>query len=349
MIDYVIGVLAGPLDWISRRITRGLITHVRQARRVGGERDPGVYVTAVVENPQGENAFVEAFEVEVQEPFKAAAVKYEHRSTLNKTISQLALNIPGHGVSEAVTVMAFFDRNLPYTSSCRARIAAVGRRGFRRRWTQFTCEALTESDRRAEAQLDAGTDERSVLHFGAPIRHEDGVLRRTQERGTIETSVGTAGPLQRVVTAEHRITNYRVPIANAGAAVHAVRVKLVEISPEVPGVSGEVPLHISYDDPPLSNYVYRESFPLARKETVQLDVVAMDNRRPECCYIWNSNFEDAVQEVKLGGTHIFTLRAYAGNVTAEARYKVYADAMSARLEMEGPLQDPSSDERSQGR
>ncbi len=135
--------MAGLIDWAGRRGTRGIVCDVRESRRVGGESDPGVYVTVVVENPQGENAFVDAFEVEMLEPFRAAAVKYEYRSTPNTPIYQLALNIPGHGVSAPVIVIALFEQSLSYTSACRARIAAVGRHGFRRRWAEFWCAALT--------------------------------------------------------------------------------------------------------------------------------------------------------------------------------------------------------------
>ena len=140
----VLGI-TGFLDWAGRRATRGIVCDVRESRRVGGESDPAVCVTAVIENPQGQNAFVDAFEVEILEPFEAPAVKYEYRLNPKRTTQHLALNIPGHGVSEPVIVIAFFDQSLPYTSACRARIAAVGRRGFRRRWVEFSCPALTPS------------------------------------------------------------------------------------------------------------------------------------------------------------------------------------------------------------
>jgi hypothetical protein len=99
-------------------------------------------VVVVAENPQGQNAFVDAFEVEMLEPFRASAVRYEYRSTPNTAIPHLALNMPGHSVSDPVIVIAFFDQHVPYTSPCQARIAAVGRRGFRRRWQGFSCAAL---------------------------------------------------------------------------------------------------------------------------------------------------------------------------------------------------------------
>lgn len=129
-------------DWIGRRATRGIVCRVRESRRAGGEGDPAVVVTVVVENPQGENAFVGSFELEMLEPLKSVAVECEYRTDRRTRIHNLALNIPGHGVSDPVVVIAKFRGIMPYTSACRARIAAVGRKGFRKRWTEFSCTAL---------------------------------------------------------------------------------------------------------------------------------------------------------------------------------------------------------------
>jgi hypothetical protein len=186
-------------------------------------------------------------------------------------------------------------------------------------------------------QLKAVMEAQPNIRLGQPSRLEHGDLPRTEVRGTIETSVGTRGPRQRMVIRWSNITNYRIPITNDGAAAQEVRVKVIEFQPQVEGVSEEVTLHIAHDDPPLENYTFESSFPLARGETVHMDVVAMDEERPEVCYLWNIAFEDAVQQVKLGGTHWLKIRAYAGDVSAEARYRVYADALDRRLEMEGPL------------
>jgi hypothetical protein len=130
------------LEWVGRRATRGIICHVREMRRAGGEHDPAVVTTVLVENPQGENAFVSAFEVEMLQPFRLTAAEYEYRSDPRTPIYNLALNIPGHGMSDPVMVVAKFQGVLPYTSACRARIAAVGRKGFRKRWAEFSCPAL---------------------------------------------------------------------------------------------------------------------------------------------------------------------------------------------------------------
>lgn len=141
--------MANPLtnlaDWIGRRATRGLMTHVREARRVGGANDPGVSIVVTVENPQGENAFVSGFEVEMVRPFAATASRYEYRRPPVTTIQHLALNVPGHGTSEPIMIIAIFSQPVPYTSALRARVAAAGRGGFRRRWQAFDCPALEPS------------------------------------------------------------------------------------------------------------------------------------------------------------------------------------------------------------
>ena len=87
----------------------------------------------------------------------------------------------------------------------------------------------------------------------------------------------------------------------------------------------------------MDNYNFQKEFPLAKDEKVLIDVVAMDEQKPDICYLWNINYEDAVQPVKLGGTRKLTVRAYAGDVNFEEAYEIYGDASSAQLDMKGPL------------
>lgn len=121
---------------------RGMNVGIREARRIGGEDDPGVAVTAVIENPQRELAFVSAFEVEMTDPFHASAVRYEYRSDPRTTIDHLAMNVPGRGISAPLIIMAFFNEHLPNTSGCVGRISAVGADGSSPRWAEFKCAPL---------------------------------------------------------------------------------------------------------------------------------------------------------------------------------------------------------------
>jgi predicted nucleotide-binding protein len=179
------------------------------------------------------------------------------------------------------------------------------------------------------------------LKFGEPQLLDHGILQRTQIRGAFETSTGTSGPRHRVSTGLTKIRNWQIPITNHGAPVQDAKIKLIRASPEIQGVSAEVTLHVVLDDPPLENYRFRRTFSLHRDETILIDVVAMDEQKPEICYLWNVAYDDAVQEVKLGGTRKLTLRAYAGDVNFEEDYEIYGDASSARLDMKGPLQRPA--------
>lgn len=142
LLDSVLRPVSGVLEWVFRRSTRGVIVHVYQARRAGSEEDPVLHVEVKVENPQGENAFVSNFVVEMLEPFSASASRYEYRSDSNTRISRLALNVLSHGIAGPVIVIAFFSEHLPLSSGCRARIAAIGRGHFRRRWQEFVCGPL---------------------------------------------------------------------------------------------------------------------------------------------------------------------------------------------------------------
>lgn len=126
----------------AEKVPRELITHVREARRVGGEDDPAVYAVVTVENPQGENAFVDEFEMEMLQPVRARPVKFEFRSSPHTRINHLALNVPGHGISEPVIIIATFDAHVTYESDMLVRVAAAARGGLRRRWTTFACPRL---------------------------------------------------------------------------------------------------------------------------------------------------------------------------------------------------------------
>ena len=179
-----------------------------------------------------------------------------------------------------------------------------------------------------------------ALEFGNPAAQRDGVLQVTMVEGArpLAPTLGNPGHVQRYPREQRKIINYRIPLTNHGAACD-VRVKIEGTQPDIDGVELPVTLHLARDDPdPYSlKREFKQTFPLARDETVYLDVVARDFEDAAKCYLWNVAYEDGFQEVRLGGTHILKLRAYAGDVNVEAYYEVYADAMLSRLEMKGPL------------
>lgn len=106
-----------------------------EVKRIGGENDPGIMLTALVENTLNRPSFVTEFVVEMTQPFEAAAVNYEFRTPENRPIRALALTIPAHGISDPVVVMAFFDHPLSYSQGGRARVSASGVAGGIEEWT----------------------------------------------------------------------------------------------------------------------------------------------------------------------------------------------------------------------
>jgi hypothetical protein len=114
-----------------------LITRIREIKRVGGERDPAVYAVVVVENPNETNAFLDSFDVEMLDPFAAGAVRVEYRSSPSTPIYQLAMNIPAHGISQAVVVIAHFDQPLAYDQPCKGRMAAIGPVDYALKWQDY--------------------------------------------------------------------------------------------------------------------------------------------------------------------------------------------------------------------
>lgn len=137
MID--LKALFGWIGWIRRRVLSPLKVDVKKTRVVGEKESPGLIITVTVENPQSENAFVKGFEVKMIEPFRATVEPSDFREPQREGVPKtLPLNIPAFGISDAVSVIAHFDHNVA-TSEGRytARIAAIGRGGFRRRYADI--------------------------------------------------------------------------------------------------------------------------------------------------------------------------------------------------------------------
>jgi hypothetical protein len=190
----------------------------------------------------------------------------------------------------------------------------------------------------AEASLREAQDRRPVLEFGPPMVDGQGALVRTEVRGDRQTGVGWEGQVGRHVKFQRRIVNYRVPITNRGAGCD-IRVKVVEIDPKVDGVRLPIKVHVAGDDPPpnVLERRFKDSFHLARDDSALLDVVARDLDDAVLSYLWNVEFEDAVQEVGLERTYRLKLKAYADDATVEEVYEVNAPPGQPRLEMKGPL------------
>ena len=126
-------------SYVAGRIVGSPKVKVQSARAVGEKEKPGLAVTVAEENPQGQNAFVDAFDVIMITPFQDSAVRYEFCvAGVEANIERLPINIPGHGISKALTVIAHFNNDMSSSDKhYKAKIAATGRAGFIKRYTEF--------------------------------------------------------------------------------------------------------------------------------------------------------------------------------------------------------------------
>jgi len=105
-----------------------LVARVHKYRFAGGTNFPAPVLTLSVENTGDRNAFVDKFEVLAVRPFEAPAVRYEFRDARIEGIERdLPMNIPAHGVSDKIKIIAHFDRGFgPEGTPFRLQIAAIG-------------------------------------------------------------------------------------------------------------------------------------------------------------------------------------------------------------------------------
>jgi len=139
MLNVLLDLVKSVFSYVARRTVGSLRVRVQNARVVGEQKNPGLAVTVTVENPQGQNGFVDTFEVIMLAPFQGHAVRYEFRvAEAEGNVVRLPINIPGNGISRALTVIAHFDNDMSSSDKhYKAKIAATGRAGFRKRYTEF--------------------------------------------------------------------------------------------------------------------------------------------------------------------------------------------------------------------
>jgi hypothetical protein len=92
-----------------------------------------------VENTTGENAHLRGFRAELSLPVRASTENVELRTHGRPVVVHLPKNIPAWGSSERFDAVVKFQATYPPgTSSFQGRIAALGRGGFRLRWTPLS-------------------------------------------------------------------------------------------------------------------------------------------------------------------------------------------------------------------
>src|SRR3989339_754136 len=109
MFNLLLDLVKSLFSYITRRTVGSLKVKVQNARVVGEQKEPGLAITVTVENPQSQNGFVEKFEVIMLAHFQDSAVTYEfRRAGAEGNIERLPINILGHGISNALVVIAHF-------------------------------------------------------------------------------------------------------------------------------------------------------------------------------------------------------------------------------------------------
>ncbi|MBA7653890.1 hypothetical protein ES703_61753 [subsurface metagenome] len=128
MPDSLLDLVKSSFSWVIRRTFGSLRVKVQNTRVVGEQEKSGLAITVTIENPQSQNAFVERFEVMMLEPFQGFAVRYEFRvAGAEGNVESLPINISGHGISRALTVVAHFDKDMSSLNKhYKAKIAAIG-------------------------------------------------------------------------------------------------------------------------------------------------------------------------------------------------------------------------------
>lgn len=138
----------------------------------------------------------------------------------------------------------------------------------------------------------------------------------------------SAPPQHRVPRDRIWLHVYRVPVTNQGGAAQSVLVQLKEIVPATKEGHFPAPLHLVGDNPDdhsAENYRLSRGFPLGRGAMEQVDLIGIERDTPHRCFIYVASTADAVLEVRLPGTAIFQLVAYADGEPFEAAYRVDVD------------------------
>jgi hypothetical protein len=126
--------LAGQLR---NRFLGSLVAHIDGCRQVGERSRPALFLEGLwVENTTGENAHLRGFRVDLSLPLSATTENVEVRTHRRPVVVHPPINVPAWGSSDRFDVIAHFQTVYPAGSGrFQGRVAALGRGGFRLRWT----------------------------------------------------------------------------------------------------------------------------------------------------------------------------------------------------------------------
>jgi hypothetical protein len=118
----------------------GLVTHLDSCTQAGERTQPSLLIKGLwVENTTGENAHLRGFRAELSLPVRASTENVELRTHGRPVVVHLPKNMPAWGPSDRFDAIVQFQATYPLgAGSFQGRIAALGRGGFRLRWTPLS-------------------------------------------------------------------------------------------------------------------------------------------------------------------------------------------------------------------
>ena len=129
--------LAGQLR---NRFLGGLVAHLDGCRQAGERSHPALFLEGLwVENTTGENTHLRGFRVELSLPVSGTTEEVEVRTHQRPVVVHLPINLPAWGSSDRFDAIAHFETVSPGGAGrFQGRVAALGRGGFRLRWTPLS-------------------------------------------------------------------------------------------------------------------------------------------------------------------------------------------------------------------
>lgn len=136
MNQFPTNLVFGAILFLWNRLMGGLQLDVKNAKMVGSVSAPALWLELAVKNPIGEAGYVDTFEFALIEPV-ANSGRVEIREAGYPRKVNRPLNIPARGAL-TVDAVVHFQCSLPGANGqFAAKGAALGRKGFRKRWVRI--------------------------------------------------------------------------------------------------------------------------------------------------------------------------------------------------------------------
>lgn len=144
--------------------------------------------------------------------------------------------------------------------------------------------SLAEAEDDLRRQKEAIDEAAPRIVFSRPIRRPREEIIRHKMVASRPEHPTSSGPLEMIPAERHRVTLWRLRIDNVGAPAPEVRVKLVDVEPDA-DFKGLLPATLHQkDDNPEDRMSYEDSFPLATREPVMIDLMSSADEAPFQCF-----------------------------------------------------------------